>query len=149
MRRLLLPVVLLLVAGGAVGVWYVTRPAPGPDTPNPDGPPSGPGRLVVVVVFDQFRGDYLARWGDHFGPDGFERLKREGVWYADAHLPYACTSTGPGHASIATGAPPSVHGIVENDWYDRTAAARVYSVQPTRPYDRVPPLPAGAGQPGR
>ena len=66
-------------------------------------------------------------------------MAADGAWYADCHIPYACTSTGPGHASLVTGAPPSVHGIIENDWYDRTAAARIYCVQPTRPYDRVPP----------
>ncbi len=148
MRRIAIPLAFLLVAGAAVGLWFYTRPATTPDGTNPDGTPAGPGRLVVVVVFDQFRGDYLARWGEHFGPDGFERLKREGVWYADAHLPYACTSTGPGHASIATGAPPSAHGIVENDWYDRKAAARVYCAQPERAYERVPPLLVG-GQPAR
>ncbi len=144
MRRSLLalaPVVIL--AGAAVGVWYLTRPTSAPDGTNPDGTPSGPGRLVVVVVFDQFRGDYLARWAQHFGPDGFERLKREGVWYSDAHLPYACTSTGPGHASIATGAPPAAHGIIENDWYDRKAAARVYCAQPEREHARVPALTVG------
>lgn len=145
-RPLLVLALVVLLAGAAVGVWYFTRPAPDPATP--DGTPAGPGRLVVVVVFDQFRGDYLARWAAHFGPDGFERLKREGVWYSDAHLPYACTSTGPGHASIATGAPPSAHGIVENDWYDRKAAARVYCAQPEREHQRVPPLVVG-GQPAR
>ncbi len=150
MRRILLPVVLLLAAGGAAGVWYFTRPGPATDPNNPNGgaaAPSGPGRLVVVVVFDQFRGDYLARWADHFGPDGFERLKREGVWYADAHLPYACTSTGPGHATIATGAPPSAHGIIENDWFERPGG-RVYCAQPLRPHTRVPPLVVG-GQASR
>ncbi|HEX4609073.1 MAG TPA: alkaline phosphatase family protein [Urbifossiella sp.] len=150
MRRFLIPVAVLFVAGAAGGVWYVTRPTADPAHPgDPAAPPAGPGRLVVVVVFDQFRGDYLARWADQFGPDGFERLKREGVWYADAHLPYACTSTGPGHASISTGAPPSAHGIIENDWFDRPAAARVYCAQPLRPHERVPPLAIAGGQASR
>lgn len=145
-------VVLLLLAVIGASVWYLTRPTnPDPANPDhPDAPPAGPGRLVVVVVFDQFRGDYLARWAAQFGPDGFERLKREGVWYADAHLPYACTSTGPGHASIATGAPPSAHGIVENDWFQRTPSPRlVYCAEPTRPHERVPPLAVAGGTPSR
>ncbi|QDU20762.1 alkaline phosphatase family protein [Urbifossiella limnaea] len=149
MRRVTLLIVLtLLVVVVATSVWYFTRRGPAPNGLVPDGTPTGPGRLVVVVVFDQFRGDYLAHWAEHFGPDGFARLQREGVWYADAHFPYACTSTGPGHASIATGAPPSAHGVVENDWYDRKAAARVYCAQPDRAHDRVPPLLVG-GQPAR
>ena len=98
----------------------------------------------MLIVFDQMRGDYLARWSGQFGDKGFERMKKNGVWYSDARIPYACTSTGPSHASIITGAPPSVHGIVENDWYDRSSGSRVYCAQPLRPYERVPPAPKGA-----
>lgn len=146
---------LAVLAAAALGAggWFAYQKSRGP---RPDDAPgtgtdaaAAGGKLVVLVVFDQMRGDYLDRWAGQFGPGGFERMKKGGAWYSDCHLPYACTSTGPGHASIATGAPPSAHGIVENDWYDRTAAARVYCVQPTRPYDRVPPLPPATGKPGR
>ncbi|MFO0825106.1 MAG: alkaline phosphatase family protein, partial [Gemmataceae bacterium] len=120
---------------------------------QPDQPPQPPeqpkGKLVVLVVFDQMRGDYLSRWAEHFGSGGFERLKREGVWYSDVQIPYACASTGPGHASLATGAPPSVTGIIENEWWDRNEAKRVYCCQPFRPYDLVPPPPADSGKTGR
>ncbi len=108
------------------------------------------GRLVVLVAIDQLRGDYLARWADHFGPGGFERLKKAGVWYSDAHIPYSCTSTGPGHASLVTGAQPAVHGIIENEWFDRKTGAKVYCCEPTgRPFDRVPPQRAKPGEPTR
>lgn len=148
----------LAVAAGAGGFFLVrTSLQPPSDSgtqvvaPNPA--VSGEGKLVVLVVFDQFRGDYLERWASAFGPDGFERLKREGVWFANAHIPYACTSTAPGHASIATGAPPSVHGIVENAWLQRTEGSRsaklMYCVQPSREYALVPPLPKDAGKPER
>lgn len=127
-------------------------PKPGDPKRDPEGPRPGP-KLVVLVVFDQMRGDYLDRWATAFGPDGFERMKRDGVWYSACHLPYACSSTGPGHASIATGAPPSKHGIIENEWFERHAGNRpgepIYCAQPTRPYALVPPLPADAGRPGR
>jgi hypothetical protein len=160
--------VFALVAG--VGGWFLLRPPepqrqpeqpptdphpPGaphtPTDPHPPGgsPPAHPPKLVVLVVFDQMRGDYPSRWAELYGPDGFERIKKEGIWFSDCHVPYACTSTGPGHASLSTGAPPSVHGIVENEWYDRKAAALVYCCQPNRPYDLVPPLPPDAGKPGR
>jgi hypothetical protein len=145
-------IMLPVVAGLALGGWYLFQKSrdaehTGPSQPPPSAKPAG--KLVVLVVFDQMRGDYLDRWADAFGPDGFERIKKDGVWYSDCHLPYACSSTAPGHASISTGAPPSVHGLVENDWYDRSAAARVYCVQPLRPYERVPPLRVKAGAPTR
>ena len=53
--------------------------------------------VEVLFVFDQMRGDYIAKWAEHFGTDGFERIKKEGVWYSAVEIPYACTSTGPGH----------------------------------------------------
>jgi hypothetical protein len=108
---------------------------------------SGRGKLVVVAVFDQFRGDYPVRWSMLFGPNGFARIQRDGVSYTQAHLPYAATSTGPGHASIATGQPPSVHGIVENEWFDRKLGVKLYCAQPKRPYERVPGGDAGGLSP--
>ncbi len=163
---LLLAVSLLTTVGILAYVNYVERPQPARDTTGgPKGEPridpktgqtidpatgKPQGKLVVLVVFDQLRGDYLDRWADHFGPGGFERMKKEGTWFSDVHIPYACTSTGPGHASLVSGAPPSATGIIENEWWDRRAPGRVYCCQPVaRPYDRVPPLPAGAGKTGR
>jgi len=136
----------------------VTRPGEPPVADDPPGaavvpagdkPAAGPGGLVVLVVFDQLRGDYLKRWDSHFSAEGFNRLKREGVWYSDVEIPYACTSTGPGHATLVTGAMPSTHGIIENEWWDRAAAERVYCCRPTRHYDRVPLLPRPPDTPGK
>jgi hypothetical protein len=161
MRRVLYVLTPALLVAAAVGGYFAFRPseppsgpkpvAPGEPQPQPANPAaSGPqSKLVVLVVFDQMRGDYLTRWADLYGPDGFERLKREGVWFSECHIPYSCTSTGPGHASIITGAPPSVHGIIENEWYDRKTAARMYCCQPSRPFDLVPPVPAELGKPSR
>lgn len=126
-----------------VGLWFVFGRGPS----APGGSKTSP-KLVVLIAFDQMRGDYPDRFAPHFGPDGFERIKKNGVWYSNAHIPYACTSTGPGHASISTGAPPSAHGIIENDWYDRSAGTRIYCAQPTRPYERVPPPPKGKASRG-
>jgi hypothetical protein len=138
--RLLLVLLPTLAVVGAVG-WLVARSWDGTPRPSPgDGPAAEGGRLVVVAVFDQMRGDYVDRWAAEFGPDGFERMKREGVWYSDARLPYACSATGPGHASIGTGAPPAVHGIIENEWYDRGRGKFVdaWTADDGR-YSRVPP----------
>lgn len=131
--------VLSLIAGLCIGGWFAFLKIRKRDF-EPANAGKETGKLVVLVVFDQMRGDYLARWSQAFGPDGFERMKKGGVWYSAVEIPYACTSTGPGHASIATGAPPSVTGIVENEWYDRKAAATVYCAQPARPYDMIPPV---------
>lgn len=97
-------------------------------------------RLVVLVVFDQMRGDYLQKWQPHFGKDGFVRLQTEGAWYVNCHYPYAMTLTGPGHSSMLTGCGPDVHGIIGNTWYDRKSGAVVNCSESTR-YTRVPPLP--------
>jgi predicted AlkP superfamily pyrophosphatase or phosphodiesterase len=101
--------------------------------------PSKP-KLVVLVVFDQMRGDYLSKWAPLFGTDGFARMQSQGAWFENCHYPYAITTTGPGHASMLTGATPSVHGIVNNTWYEPKLAATVNCVQSNR-YQRVPPAP--------
>ncbi len=75
-------------------------------------------RLVVVLVIDQFRADYLVRFRDRFGPDGFNRLLREGANFVSCFYPYANTVTAAGHATLATGTTPDRHGITGNSWYD-------------------------------
>ncbi len=103
-------------------------------TPAADPPPA---RLVVLVFFDQFRGDYLARWKDQFGQGGFNRLTADGAWFADCHYPYAYTVTAAGHASVSTGCGPADHGVVGNDWFDRKAAKGVNCVGSDR-HTQVP-----------
>lgn len=78
-----------------------------------------PPRLAVVIVIDQFRGDYLARFGAHFGEGGFRRLLANGVHFTNCHYRHAITLTAPGHATVLTGTTPDVHGITANDWLDR------------------------------
>src|SRR5262245_20026258 len=103
------------------------------------GQPERP-RLVVLVVFDQLRGDYLEKWKPLFGTDGFVRLQSEGAWFSNCHYPYATTQTGPGHTSMLTGCGPDAHGIIGNTWYDRRSGAVVNCSESDR-YDRIPPLP--------
>ncbi len=130
---ILTPAFALLATAG----WYVLRQFDSSSANHPANADEA-GRIVVVISFDQMRGDYPERWNSLLADDGLRRVGTDGVWYSNAHLPYACTSTGPGHASIATGVPPSVHGIIENDWYDRANGKRVYCATGERPYDRVP-----------
>ncbi len=89
-------------------------------SPPPAGPaaPSPRPKLIVVVVVDQFRADFLSRFRDRFGPGGFHRLLRGGAYFSECYYPYAVTETGPGHATLATGTTPDRHGIAGNDWYD-------------------------------
>src|SRR5258706_10699026 len=89
-------------------------------------------RLVVLVVFDQMRGDYLEKWKPFFGKDGFARLQTDGAWFTNCQYPYAITTTGAGHSSMLTGCGPDVHGIVNNSWYDRETKAVVNCSESTR-----------------
>jgi len=83
-------------------------------------------KLVVGIVVDQMRYDYIYRFWNDFGNDGFKRLINEGHFFRNAQFGYVPTYTGPGHASIFTGTTPSVHGIIANNWYDKQASKMVY-----------------------
>jgi Type I phosphodiesterase / nucleotide pyrophosphatase len=87
-----------------------------------------PPKLVVGIVVDQMRPDYIYRYWSNFGEGGFKRLIGQGAFLRDAHYTYIPTITGPGHASIYTGSTPSLHGIVANDRYDRERGKLVYCV---------------------
>jgi predicted AlkP superfamily pyrophosphatase or phosphodiesterase len=79
---------------------------------------SGRPKLVVLMVVDQMRSDYVDRFRDEW-TGGLKRLVDEGAWFTRAAYPYLTTVTCVGHATIATGALPHVHGIIQNAWYDR------------------------------
>lgn len=83
-------------------------------------------KLVVGIVVDQMRYDYLTRFAPHYGADGFMRFIDNGFNCKNNHFNYAPTSTGPGHASVYTGTTPATHGIIGNDWYDKELDAEVY-----------------------
>ncbi|NNJ87877.1 MAG: alkaline phosphatase family protein, partial [Eudoraea sp.] len=83
-------------------------------------------KLVVGIVVDQMRYDYLSRFWGHYGEGGFKRLVNGGFTCKNNHFNYAPTSTGPGHASIYSGTTPSTHGIIGNTWYDKQSGKVVY-----------------------
>ena len=85
-------------------------------------------RLVLFIVIDQFRYDYLERFEDLFGPNGFRRLLRDGASWTQSNYDHFPTYTGPGHATMMTGAYPAESGIIGNEWLDRTTGKRVTSV---------------------
>ncbi|WP_266367254.1 alkaline phosphatase PafA [Tellurirhabdus rosea] len=88
-------------------------------------------KLVVGIVVDQMRYDYLYRFYDKYSEGGFKRLMREGFNARNNHYHYAATYTGPGHAHIYNGSAPALSGIVGNDWYDRKANRLVYCTEDT------------------
>jgi arylsulfatase A-like enzyme len=90
---------------------------PGSSRP-PEQPAARKPKLVVVLVIDQLRADYLERFHDRFGPDGFNRLLREGAYFSSCYYPYGETLTAVGHATLATGTTPNRHGIVGNSLFD-------------------------------
>jgi len=121
------------MAFGGILAWMAFPEA----SAQPSGDAPAKPKLVVLVVFDQMRADYLTKWEKLYDKDGFGRLQRDGAWYQNCHYPYAFTLTAPGHASLVTGCPPNKHGIIANDWYDRAARAEVSAVKTDR-YRTVP-----------
>lgn len=83
-------------------------------------------KLVVGIVVDQMRYDYLTRFWDQYGEGGFKRMVNDGFNCKNNHFNYAPTYTGPGHASVYTGTTPAIHGIIGNDWYDKFEDDSVY-----------------------
>ena len=81
-------------------------------------------RLIVLVVLDQVREDYMTRHAASFVPGGFRLLRERGAVFTQCSYLHAGTLTAPGHAVIATGTDPMVNGIVGNEWFDRAAGAR-------------------------
>jgi len=86
-------------------------------------------KLVVVIVIDQFRGDYLERYRDQFGEGGFRVFLDRGAYFTDCNYDYANSRTAPGHATLFTGSYTSGHGIVANEWWDPAKKKRVTSVE--------------------
>jgi len=86
-------------------------------------------KLVVGIVVDQMRHDYIYRYWDRYGKGGFKRLVSEGYFFRNTHYNYVPTYTGPGHASIYTGATPAAHGIISNEWYSKDTGKDVYCTE--------------------
>lgn len=94
----------------------------------------GQPKLIIIIVIDQFRGDYLNRDRAEFKGRGFRLFMNDGAWFTDCYYDYANTKTAPGHATIGTGAYSDGHGIESNEWWDasRSDAVKVSSVQDER-----------------
>jgi predicted AlkP superfamily pyrophosphatase or phosphodiesterase len=103
----------------AVAISGVFAPALQAETP----------KLVVAILVDQLRYDYLERFDQHFTTNGFKTFTEQGAFLTFARYPYYPTKTAPGHATFLSGSGPSVHGVIENDWFDKKTRRSMYCVE--------------------
>ncbi|MFN8393932.1 MAG: alkaline phosphatase family protein [Bacteroidia bacterium] len=104
--------------GGALALMVAVLAACAGTSANGGSPKSKKPKLVVGIIVDQMRFDYLKRFWPNFGEGGFKRLVQEGSSFTSCNYNYVPTETAPGHASVFTGTTPSRHGIIMNNWYD-------------------------------
>lgn len=83
-------------------------------------------RLVIGIVVDQMRQDYITKYWNKYSEDGIRRMVNQGFNFKDTHFNYLPTTTGPGHASVFTGTTPAVHGLIDNSWFDPKLRRSVY-----------------------
>ncbi|MDX1956767.1 MAG: alkaline phosphatase PafA [Chitinophagaceae bacterium] len=95
------------------------QPAPAPSRP----------KLVVGIVVDQMRWDFLYRYAERYGTGGFRRMLGEGFTCDNTNIPYAQTVTAAGHTCAYTGSVPAIHGIMGNEWYDKALGRDVYCTE--------------------
>jgi len=125
-----------LAAATLVAILAQGCSVPHGEAPPPEPPSTVAGRtgvrLVLQITVDQFRADLVLQTRDRWSRDGLRRLYDEGVVFSDAHHGHANTETIVGHATLATGADPSVHGMVGNVWFDRAKGGMHYNVEDPR-----------------
>lgn len=83
-------------------------------------------KMVIGIVVDQMKMEYLYRFSNDFSDDGFKKIMKKGYTFHNAHYNYMPTYTAPGHASIYTGTTPVNHGIVGNTWYNKELKKSIY-----------------------
>ncbi|SIN65023.1 alkaline phosphatase PafA [Algoriphagus halophilus] len=86
-------------------------------------------KLIVGIIVDQMRQEYLYRFADRYKEGGFKRLMNDGFMMKNGHYNYIPTYTGPGHASVYTGTTPATHGIISNSWYVRSLKGSLYCAE--------------------
>lgn len=121
MRKICLKALLMLLSVSA----FAQTPKKVASKPSPLARP----KLVVGIVVDQMRYDYLYRYYDLYPEGGFKRMMKEGFNCRNNHYSYALTVTAAGHASAYTGSVPAINGIVGNEWFDPIAKQSIYCVE--------------------
>ncbi len=89
-------------------------------------------KLILQITVDQLRGDLPDKFMKNMGEGGFRYLKKNAIWYSNAHYGHSNTETVVGHTTLATGADPAEHGMVSNVWYDRESDRLAYNVEDSR-----------------
>ncbi|MCX2479936.1 alkaline phosphatase family protein [Pedobacter sp. MC2016-15] len=121
MKRTLLFACLCCVYSSTFAQKAKNAKAPAAATATLDRP-----KLVIGLVVDQMRWDYLYRYYDRYSNGGFKRMINEGFSAENTYIPYTPTYTAVGHSSIYTGSVPAITGIIGNDWYDPQTRKHVY-----------------------
>ncbi|MDQ7947952.1 MAG: alkaline phosphatase family protein [Pedobacter sp.] len=116
---------LILIIGSVNAQQRSTSKASSPSFPAKVARP----KLIVGIVVDQMRWDYLYRYYERYGNGGFKRLVNEGFSAENTFIPYTPTLTACGHASIYTGSVPAINGIIGNNWFDPQIGRDVYCVE--------------------
>lgn len=119
MKKFFVPALALALFTVTLRAQTAAKPAPAATQP----------KLVVGIIVDQMRYDYIYRFWNKFGSDGFKRLVNEGYFCRNTNYNYVPTYTGPGHTSVYTGSTPATHGIIANDWYDRETGKDMYCAE--------------------
>jgi len=130
-----LPLSIPLVLVGGTALWlFAQSQNNGKSSPGEviGGSSAKPPRLVLQITVDQLRGDMHRRYLHRMGEGGFRYLENEGVVFEDANHAHANTETIVGHTTLATGAYPSIHGMVGNGWFDRSTGNLVYNIEDAR-----------------
>jgi predicted AlkP superfamily pyrophosphatase or phosphodiesterase len=118
LQYVLFPLMLIVVLSGCAGAQV---PVKGKDQETIRRP-----KLIIGITVDQMRYDYIERYWDDYSAGGFKRMVGDGFFCRNLHYNYMPTYTGPGHASIFTGTTPAYHGIIQNDWYERSSGKMIY-----------------------
>jgi len=114
----------LCLVAASPGSQIAAREGMAPGQPAPVDAPAV--RLVLLIAVDQFRPDYLSRFGQPVG--GLRTLLTKGAVFTSAYLEHGTTVTAVGHSTMLTGSTPAVSGIVENTWYERATKTTVESI---------------------
>jgi predicted AlkP superfamily pyrophosphatase or phosphodiesterase len=137
-KRIFSPKNLTIALAAVNSVFFIqasgqkaTSPKPGQVTiwDKPAAPQAGRPRLVVGIVVDQMRWDYLYRFNNRYSDGGFKRLLREGFSCENTLINYTPTVTAAGHTCVYTGSVPAVHGIVGNEWYSPVLNREIYCAE--------------------